>query len=57
MNLKKRGITVGDLLITFVIIVLSTFLIKTFNKDNKTTFNHINLEELSFKKHINKLTM
>ena len=49
MNLKKRGITVGDLLITFVIIVLSTFLIKTLNKDNKTTFNQINLVKLSYK--------
>ena len=49
MNLKKRGITVGDILITFVIIVLSTFLIKTLNKDNKTTFYQINLEKLSYK--------
>ena len=50
MNLKERGITVGDLLIVLIIILTSTILIKAFNKDKKTTFNHSNEMILSFKK-------
>jgi hypothetical protein len=50
MNLKDRGITVGDILILLIIIVTSTILIKSFNKDKKTSFNHFNQEELSFYK-------
>ena len=42
MNLKERGITVGDLLIILIKIITSTILIKSFNKDKKTT---LNLEE------------
>ena len=38
MNLKERGITVGDLLI-ILIIITSTILIKSFSKDKKTTLN------------------
>ena len=50
MNLKERGITVGDLLIIFIIIIISTILIKSFGKDKKTTLNYINQEEVSYKK-------
>ena len=50
MNLKERGITVGDLLIILIIIVTSTILIKTFNKDKKTSLNYSNHEIVSFKK-------
>ena len=50
MNLKERGITVGDLLIIFLIILTTTILVKTFNKDKKTTLNHSNQEELCQKK-------
>ena len=50
MNLKERGITVGDLLIILIIIITSTILIKSFGKDKKTTFNYINQEEVSYKK-------
>ena len=49
MNLKERGITVGDLLI-IIIIITSTILIKSFSKDKKTTFNFSNQEEVSFNK-------
>ena len=49
MNLKERGITVGDLII-IIIIITSTILIKSFNKDKKTTLNYRNLEEISFDK-------
>ena len=46
MNFKERGITVGDLLIIFLIILTTTILVKTFNKDKKTTLNHFNQEEI-----------
>ena len=48
MNLKERGITVGDLLIILIIIITSTILIKSFSKDKKTTFNY-NKEQVSYK--------
>jgi len=50
MNLKERGITVGDILIILIIIVTSTILIKSFNKEEKTSLNHFNQEKLSFYK-------
>ena len=50
MNLKERGITVGDLLIILIIIITSTILIKSFSKDKKTTFKYSNQEHFSFKK-------
>ena len=48
MNLKERGITVGDLLIILIIILTSTVLIKSFNKEKKTTLNHSNHENVSY---------
>ena len=48
MNLKERGVAVGDLLI-ILIIITSTVLIKSFNKDKKTTLNHSNQEIVSYK--------
>jgi len=50
MNLKERGITVGDLLIVLIIIITSTILIKSFSKDKKTTLNYSNQKEVSFNK-------
>ena len=50
MNLKERGITVGDLVIILIIIITSTILIKSFSKGKKTTLNYINQEQVSFKK-------
>ena len=49
MNLKERGITVGDLLIIFIIVITSTILIKSFGKDKKTTLNCSNQEKISYK--------
>ena len=46
MNLKERGITVGDLLIIFIIILISAILVKTFNKDKETNINQIDKEKL-----------
>ncbi len=49
MNLKERGITVGDLLIILIIIITSTILIKSFSKDKKTTLNYSNQEQVYYK--------
>ena len=49
MNLKERGITVGDLLIMLLIIIISTILIKSFSMDKKTTLNYSNQEQVSYK--------
>ena len=45
MNLKERGITVGDLLIIFMIILISTITVKSFNKDKESNINQINEEK------------
>ena len=50
MNLKERGITVGDLLIILIVIITSTILIKSLSKDKKTTLNYSNQEQVSYKK-------
>ena len=50
MNLKERGITVGDLLIIIIIIISSTILIKSFSKDKKTTHIYGNQEQVTHKK-------
>ena len=50
MNLKERGITVGDLLIILIIIITSTILIKSLSKDKKTTLNYISQEKVSYEK-------
>ena len=47
MNLKERGITVGDLLIILIIILTSTILVKTLKEDKKSTLNNSNLYEIS----------
>ena len=61
MNLKERGITVGDLLIIFIVIITATISFKTLNKDKKSNVNVFNQEELllnsslSSKNHLNYL--
>ena len=52
MNLKERGITVGDLLIILLIILTSTVIIKSFNKDKKTTLNNSHQEKISYNQNI-----
>ena len=49
MNLKERGITVGDLLIILIIIITSTILIKSFSKDKKTARNYSIQEQVTYK--------
>tara|TARA_B100000161_G_C33360137_1_gene328553 strand:+ start:85 stop:264 length:180 start_codon:yes stop_codon:yes gene_type:complete len=48
MNIKERGITVGDLLIIIIIILTSSIFIKTFNKDKGTKVNQIDQENFLF---------
>ena len=50
MNLKERGVTVGDLLIIFILLLSTLTLVKTLNKDKKTSFNHSNQEKVSYGK-------
>ena len=54
MNLKERGITVGDLLIILIIIITSTILIKSFSKDKKTTINSSIQGEITYEKNYHK---
>ena len=48
MDFKERGITIGDLLIIFIIILTTTILVKSFNKDKKTTLHHSLQEKVSY---------
>ena len=48
MNLKERGVTVGDLLIIFIIILSTISLVKTLSKDKKTSFNHNHQEKVPY---------
>ena len=41
MNLKERGITVGDLLIVLVIGLSTTLLIKKFNNSKQTSLSFL----------------
>ena len=47
MNLKERGVTVGDLLIIFIIILSTITLFKTLNKNKKTSVNPSNQVKVS----------
>ena len=51
MNLKERGITVGDLIIIILIIFTTTYFAKSFNKDKKTSLNQeiISLENFYYR--------
>ena len=46
MNLKERGITIGDLLIILIFILTTTILVKSFKNDKKTTFNLSDQEQI-----------
>ena len=50
MNFKERGITVGDLILLFIIILTTLLTVKSFKTDKKTTFIINNQEQLSFKR-------
>ena len=48
MNLKERGITVGDLLIILLIIVTTILVAKKFDNKKETAFN-LNTQEVTYK--------
>ena len=52
MNLKERGITIGDLLIIFIIILSTTLIFKSFNKNKKTTLNHSYQDKVAYNKNL-----
>ena len=56
MNLKERGITVGDLFIVLIIVLITTISIKSYDKDKdkNKTLNHSLKETISFNKLIIK---
>ena len=57
MNLKERGITVGDLLILLIIIITITVVFKSLNKDKKTTLNYNNQQNIYLSKiHLKNLS-
>ena len=44
MNLRERGITVGDLLILLIVIFSTTFIINKYKDQNPSSLNNINTE-------------
>jgi len=44
MNLRERGITVGDLLIILIIIFSTTFVIKKYNHNKQSSLNSLKTE-------------
>ncbi|WP_288262500.1 hypothetical protein [uncultured Prochlorococcus sp.] len=54
MNIKDRGITVGDLLIILLIIFTTIVIVKANNKENKSTLNISNQEIISYKKFLHQ---
>ena len=47
MNLKERGVTVGDLLIISIILISTIFFINKFKDSNKQTQMFMNLSDIS----------
>ena len=54
MNLKERGITVGDLFIVLIIVLITTIFFKSYNKDKNKTLHHSLKETISYNKLIIK---
>ena len=49
MNLRERGITVGDLLIILIIIFSTTFIINKYKHQKQSSFTNINTELITLK--------
>ena len=47
MNLKERGVTVGDLLIISIIIISTIFLINKFKDSDKQSQMYMNQSDIS----------
>ena len=50
MNLKERGITIGDLLIISIIIITTTIFVNTIKDDKKTLLKQSNQVKISYNK-------
>ena len=50
MNLKDRGITIGDILIFIIIITISTYIIKKINGDRQSNYTIIQEEIVDTKR-------
>ena len=51
MNLKERGITVGDLLVILILVISTVFIINKFKDSNKQTyFEKVQIEMLTVTK-------
>ena len=46
MNLKERGVTVGDLLIISIILISTIFFINKFKESNNQTNNYMNQDDV-----------
>ena len=53
MNLKERGITVGDLLIIIILIISTTILVKSLKKDNQSKLIQGDQVAINYKQLIN----
>ena len=52
MNLKERGITIGDLLIILIIVISTAFIInKNKSNDNQAYFNNATTQMLTAEKY------
>jgi len=49
MNLRERGITVGDLLIILIIIFSTTFIINKYKNQKQYSLNNIKTEIITLK--------
>ncbi len=47
MNLKERGLTVGDLVIVSIIIISTIFTINKFKDNDKQSHQYINTNQIS----------
>ena len=47
MNLKERGVTVGDLLIIFVILITAIFTFSKVKENDKQSLLYLNSKEIS----------
>ena len=47
MNLKERGVTIGDLLIISILVVLTVFVINKLNDSDKDSAKYHNFEVIS----------
>ena len=53
MNLKERGITVGDLLLILIFVISTTFIINKVKDNKKQAYFHIATNEIITAKNLN----